>query len=663
LPEGNDARVDEPIKNADVSAYRSSRREPSLIAPNAISESEAGPRQAFFRCGAKPYVRWWWLAGPFRPADIRAQLDWAKTMGFGGVELAWLWPHWLGSSFDESTIPQWLGHEWTALVSDAKGYADEIGLGCDFTFGSCWPFGGSCVTPEHSSQSFEGSSGQTLGSTWEDRSARPLNALDHLNRDALEAYAAAMMPAFGPCLAGARSGLFCDSLELDTHHLWSPKLWDEFAARYGYRLEEFRADLDAHPDVRYDHRKFIGATMVREFYAAFTEICHRHGAFSRIQCHGSPTDLLSSYSVADVPESEAILFDPPFSRIPASSAALADKPVVSAETFTCLYGFTSPRHPEAYQFWKREQVADLKLLADAVIANGVNQIVWHGMPFKPAGENHEFYASAHVGPDAAFVDQLAGFNSYLETLCGIMQLGTTASNLAIYLPTEDAWMRDRLPPERRTPGAGYWWEMRHVSPPVETRPFQPLWISESFLKQANYEDGRLSVGSQSFGALYVDVEWLDADSLLEIERLAAAGLLVIFTRRPKQPGHHTRPDFEHSLDGLYRLTNVVEHLGQTNLRPIVTGRDLPPFWARRTPTHTYFFFAHPKAREVRYPMSYGFSHTAKPLVRRARLHSGTASTEVELIFAPHQSLLVRISTSGDVDFIDTAYQPPEPARA
>jgi hypothetical protein len=224
---------------------------------------------------------------------------------------------------------------------------------------------------------------------------------------------------------------------------------------------------------------------------------------------------------------------------------------------------------------------------------------------------------------------------------------------------------DARPPsaERRTPGAGYWWEMRHVSPPVETRPFQPLWISESFLKQANYEDGRLSVGSQSFGALYVDVEWLDADSLLEIERLAAAGLLVIFTRRPKQPGHHTRPDFEHSLDGLYRLTNVVEHLGQTNLRPIVTGRDLPPFWARRTPTHTYFFFAHPKAREVRYPMSYGFSHTAKPLVRRARLHSGTASTEVELIFAPHQSLLVRISTSGDVDFIDTAYQPPEPARA
>jgi hypothetical protein len=663
LAEGNSGSVDEPIKGADASAYRSSRREPSVIAPNVIFETENAPGQAFFRCGATPYVRWWWLAGPFRPEDIRSQLDWLKVMGFGGVELAWLWPNWLGSTFDETAIPEWLSADWTALVSQAKQYADEIGLGCDFTFGSCWPFGGSCVLPEHASQSFDGLPAQMLGSTWEDRSGRALYALDHLNRDALEAYFAALIPAFGPCLAGTRSALFCDSLELDTHHLWSPKLWDEFSARFGYRLEEYREDLDDEPDVRYDHRKFIAATMVREFYSAFTDLCHRHGAFSRIQCHGSPTDLLSSYSAADVPESEALLFDPPFSRIAASAAALSDKTVVSAETFTCIYGFTSPRHPEAYQFWKRDQVADLKLLADAVIANGVNQIIWHGKPYNPEGEKHEFYASVHVGPDAAFVEELAGFNSYLETLCGIMQLGTTASNLAIYFPNEDGWMLDRLPPERRTPGAGYWWEMRHVAPPVETRPFQPLWISGNFLKQADYHEGRLCVGSQSFDGLYVDCEWLDAESLLEIERLAAAGLLVVLVRRPKQPGHHPRPDFEHSLDGLYRLGNVIEHLGQTNLRPLVTGRDLPPFWARKTSNYTYFFFAHPKAREVRYPMPYGSSRFSMPLVRRVRLHSGAASTEVELVFEPYQSLLVRISTNGDVDFIDTAYRPPEPARS
>ena len=33
---------------------------------------------------------------------------------------------------------------------------------------------------------------------------------------------------------------------------------------------------------------------------------------------------------------------PHFSRIAASAAALSGKPVVSAETFTCLYGFVTP---------------------------------------------------------------------------------------------------------------------------------------------------------------------------------------------------------------------------------------------------------------------------------------------------------------------------------
>jgi hypothetical protein len=652
--------VSEHIEDVIGSVIRSSRCDPIVVTPQSIFASEKPPTQDFFRCGTKPYVRWWWLAGPFRPNDIHDQLDWVQKMGFGGVELAWLWPTWLGSKFDEASIPNWLSPEWIALVAEAKGYADQIGLGCDFTFGSCWPFGGSCVAPEDASQSFDGVPAQTLGSTWEDRLFRPQYALDHLNRRALEGYATAMMPAFEPCLAGHRSGLFCDSLELETHHLWSPKLWEEFAERFGYRLETFRDDLDGHPDVRYDHRKLIAATMVREFYVAFTEICHRHGAFSRVQCHGSPTDLLSSYSAVDVPESEALLFDPPFSRIPASAAALSAKPLVSAETFTCIYGFTSSQHLEAYQYWKREQVADLKLLADAVIANGVNQIIWHGMPYNPAGENHEFYASAHVGPDAGFVAELEGFNAYLETVCRVMQLGITASTLAVYLPNEDAWMLDRLPRERRTPGAGYWWEMRHVAPPVETRPFQPLWISTEFLRKSDYRDDRLWVGPQSFTALYVDVEWLDWEALAEIERLAAAGLLIVFKHRPKQPGHQPKADYEHSLDRLFRLPNVVSHLGQMNLKPLVTGRDLPPFWARKTETHTYFFFAHPKTRDVRYPMPYGFSHCRETILRRARLHSGTASTEVELLFEPYQSLLVRISANGDVEFIDAAYRPSAP---
>ena len=97
--------------------------------------------------------------------------------------------------------------------------------------------------------------------------------------------------------------------------------------------------LDEHPDVRYDYRKLVAEYVLEEFYEPFTEYQPRLNSFTRVQCHGAPCDSLAAFAAADVPESEAILFDPEFSRIPASAAALTGKPVVSAEAFTCLYGW------------------------------------------------------------------------------------------------------------------------------------------------------------------------------------------------------------------------------------------------------------------------------------------------------------------------------------
>src|SRR5262249_52343974 len=175
----------------------------------------------------------------------------------------------------------------------------------------------------------------------------------------------------------------------------------------------------------YDYRTVIAEALLGEFYQEFAAICREHGAVSRVQCHGAPTDLLSAYAAVDIPESEAILFEPPFSRIAASAAALSGKLVVSAETFTCLYGFVTPTRLGPYRSWPKEQGADLKLLADALFAQGINQIVWHGMPFNGPGGRNEFYASVHVGPDAAFAAELPGFNAYLERVSSLLKLGRT----------------------------------------------------------------------------------------------------------------------------------------------------------------------------------------------------------------------------------------------
>ncbi len=629
-------------------------------AVHVVLAREAPEPSPYFRGTSRPYTRWWWLAGPFRREDISSQLAWIRSQGFGGVELAWLWPSWLSG---EKPGMKWLGEEWSDLVSYTKQEADRLGLGCDFTFGSCWPFGGSVVPAEDAARTFDGLSRQELRGSWEDHDEADLFILNHLDRGALRRYAEAMRPAFEGALKGAPSALFCDSLELDTRRLWDPKLWDRFAERFGYRLEGLEDQIEDDPSLRYDYRVVIAEAILSEFYEAFAAICRERGAFSRVQCHGAPTDLLAAYAAVDIPESEAILFPPHFSRIAASAAALGSRPVVSAETFTCLYGFASRWNLDPYRYWHKEQTADLKLLADALFAQGVNQVVWHGMPFNPPGKKVEFYASVHLGPDSAFVADLPEFNGYLEKVSAVMKLGRTESRLAVYLPLEDNRREHLIPEEERTPAAVYRWELRHVVVPRELEGYAPLWISAPFLARAEMADGMLWVGDCEFQALLVDVDWLDFEALTEIFRLARSGLRVVLRRPPGPPGRNPPGDYSAVLDELRRCPNVVERFQELGLAPMVSGEDLPPFWARRTRDTHYLFFAHPKARELRYPMRYGQSLCLGREVRPIEVDFDGARHAIDLVFEPYQSLLLSVSTARGLRLVDIEYRPPGPVES
>ena len=608
-----------------------------------------------FNDTSKPYVRWWWLTGPYRHDDIAGQLDWLKTNGFGGVELAWIYPSWLRVLHTDN--PEWLGSEWSDLITFTKQYADRIGLGCDFTFGGGWPFGGRCVDSEHAARTFRGLSSERLRNSWENETTGGLFVLDHLSRAALREYAKAMAPAFRPALSGSASALFCDSLEIDRRELWSDRMWRRFKERFGYSIRPFRSDLEAHPEVRYDYRKLVAEVIRREFYGEFAAICQGPGAYSRVQCHGAPTDLLSAYSSVDVPESESLLFPPRFSRIPASAATLSGKPVVSAETFTCIYGFPGWQGMFRRCHLTQENVADLKLLADALMANGVNQIVWHGMPYNPPGGYNEFYAGVHVGARGELAPHLKDFNAYMEKACAVMKRGRTSTNLAMYLPNEDQWMKGRLPDDLLVPGAAYHWEMRYVVPPHETEPYQPIWISGPFLKQAEFTDGRLECGDAVFSALYVDCAWIDLEAIVEIRRLAEAGLPIVLRQRPAQPGRNKDELFYGHLKALDSLSNVVPHLSDLSLSPLVAGPELPWYWARQDSRELFIFFANPATKEIRFPMRLGQALTLHTFEAQVVVHYSGHRIPCGLRFQPWQSLLLRFDQNGSFEQIDIAYTP------
>jgi hypothetical protein len=604
---------------------------------------------------SKPWTRWWWFSGEIREEDVAAQLDWLARNGFGGAEVAFLYP--LPGA---KPGPKWLSPEWSAIVAFAKRAAVERGLGLDFTFGTLWPFGGSIVEERDASQTFDGPLQRRLRISWEAPVAGPI--LNHLDRNALERYAARMGAALAPALQGPPSGLFCDSWEVPTGKLWTAGFGEAFRARFGYDLAPFMKDLDAHPGVRYDYRRLLSDFVLDEFFRPYGAICRRLGGFSRVQCHGAPTDLLAAYAAADVPESEAVLFDPHFSQFAASAAALSGKPVVSCESFTCLYGWIPYPGPGPHQ--GEEQVADLKLVADALLANGVNLVIWHGMPYNPPGGSNRFYASVEVGPRAAFAPELPAFNAYLERACSALRRGRTASDLAVYLPLEDNRMRDRLPEALRRPSADFHWELQHQRFPEGTAGYRPLWITEPFLKEARFEDGRLHCGPCTFRALLADAEWMDASALAEVLRLARAGTPVCLRRRPAEPGERKSAAFEKDLAALGALPNVGRDLAKAVPgAPLVKGEDLPEYWCREDGGETLFFFAHPDSKGLSYPMRYGQSLRRETVERRVVLNAGGRRVEARLRFEPYRSLLVTVGRRGQPRVEDLGYLPPPPAAA
>jgi hypothetical protein len=603
---------------------------------------------------ARPFTRWWWFSGPRTEKEVEDQLDWLRASGFGGVEIAWVYP--LPGSLPG---PRWLSPRWSERVARTKRACVARGLGCDFTFGTLWPFGGSIVEERDAAKTFSGLSAQRLRKSWEEPWTSEAYVLDHLDRGALARYADRMGEALKPAMGGGPSALFCDSWEVAVEGLSTRGFLPTFQRTFGYELGPRVADLSNLPDVRYDYRKLLSHVVLEEFYRPFTETAGKLGGFSRVQCHGAPVDLLAAYAAVDVPESEALLFDPPFSLLAASAAAMAGKEVVSAETFTCLYGWEPYPGPGPYH--RREQAADLKLLVDAMLASGVNFVVWHGMPFQSQGNPSRFYATVHVGPDAAFAGELPGFNAYLARVSGLLRRGRTVTGLGVYLPLEDAWMKGELPAGQRRPSARYHWELQHERLPQETAGFRPLWVSLSFLEKARFHGGAIQCGDAVFPALYVDVEWLDEEGLDALLALARAGGRVVLRREPSQPGHVKSDGYAGKVAELASLPNVRPHLGDfPSLRPLVEGEDLPEFFVRQAGGEAFVFFAHPMTRDVRYPMPYGQALCTGPREQECTLRLFGREFPLHLVFPPYQSLLFRVTEAGEVEEMDIRYVPPEP---
>jgi hypothetical protein len=641
---------------------------PTVLSNQSSSETYTISSPNKFYNSSKPLARWFWFATKIKESDVKYQLDWAKKNNFGGLEIAWLYPlhryqEWFARDFNrhyplDTSAQKWLSKEWTDIVSYTKQYADSIGLACDFTFGSAWPVAGLNIDKQHGTQIYGDTSfSQLLTFSW----AWPQNmrVINHLDSNTFKIFAEPFEAAMKEVLKGKKAVLFTDSWEIKLNNknkIWTPGFDSTFKLKFGYDIIPFmKLGIDSFPDVRYDYMLHLDEYVTNGFYIPYVKKCVEMGAWSRVQCLGAPADVMTLYSYADIPETEAMLNNPNYSKIVSSAACLANKKLVTSESFTCMYGF-----PATYL--RKEQTADLKMVADALFANGVNQHIYCGMPYNPAGSDTiDFFATCYFGPGGSLTEEIPALNKYVEKVSGIMQKGKTFTDVAVYIPYEDAVMKGAYPPERQRVWVWGEYEMRYIHTPDEVAGYHPLWINRHFLEKAKVLKNKLVVGDATFSLLYVDVKYMDIRALKRILQLAMQGVRVCIKQLPVQPGLSKSEEFYKMLKQLSALKNVSESYNKLiDHPPLIKGDSLPEYWCRETEDGTkYLFLAQWSSKNLQYPIYSGQSIATVSKLMEFTIHSNGKS-KINIEFKPYQSVMLKISPNGKIEFIDITFIPKTP---
>ena len=285
----------------------------------------------------------------------------------------------------------------------------------------------------------------------------PQLVLDHMNRQAFETYAehvgGTARQYDGQYFGHGLRAIFCDSLEVQAYLYWNDNFLAEFRKRRGYDLTPYLPilkvpgfgvpydatsarlplyDIGGIGDrVRRDYWQTVSDVMFENFYSPFIQWAADNNLLSRVQTHGSPTDLLRVYGSSSIPETEDLLdngrYD--FLKMPSSAADLYGRKIVASESFVWK-GKIYQTTPEK-----------IKRYADELLTAGINEIVYHGFPYeymdRPEPGWHPFATwggaySSLVNQHNPFWPYLSGLNEYITRLQYISQAGTTIAPVALY---------------------------------------------------------------------------------------------------------------------------------------------------------------------------------------------------------------------------------------
>ncbi len=108
-----------------------------------------------------------------------------------------------------------------------------------------------------------------------------------------------------------------------------------------------------------------------------------------------------------------------------------------------------------------------------------------------------------------------------------------------------------------------------------------------------------------------------------------------------------------NVNGVFE--KVIDH------KALIEGEDLPAYWAREQKDGSLIvFLAQSKSKDLGYPVYSGQSYMKESEWNDLTFNYAGNSIVKKIEFKPYQSVALRISTNGDIEFIDINYIPEDP---
>jgi hypothetical protein len=228
---------------------------------------------------------------------------------------------------------------------------------------------------------------------------------------------------------------------------WSPQLIESAPDILGYDLRpRMHVLLGYGPneretlhDIEQLQRKLIHTNYfetVAEFLAQ-RKLCHRPQIYGR----GLERDLLTAYSIADIPEIEEGVYVPEAIW----AGHLMGKPIISCEAFTHVSArhgnlrYDAHRGPFAIRttpekMWKTTPSL-LRALSNAHFARGVNRIQMHSFSYSPPGipaPGWRMYAEIHLNRNVPWWSEFPSLCKWTARNQLVLQAGVPVTDILVY---------------------------------------------------------------------------------------------------------------------------------------------------------------------------------------------------------------------------------------